>query len=199
MPFFPGQERTEPVLLFVRRHWFALASHFIVPVVLGVIPSAIGLGAQWLGVTFFIDATGLGYTLYVLGVHLLWLLAVVLAFAAFVDYYLDYWVVTDRRIVSVEQSGLFARTVAQLHLSRVQDATARVRGPVATVLDYGDVFIQTAGEEARFVFTSIPHPNQLIARVMTLHQNAVGATASPTTTVPPASGTSPPENTPRQS
>lgn len=179
MPLFPGQERSEPVLIFIRRHWFALAYRLIVPVVLALLPSAVGLGAQYSGATFFVEAAGFGYTLYALGVHLFWLLAIVLALAAFVDYYLDYWVVTDRRIVSVEQSGLFSRTVAQLHLSRVQDATARVHGPVATVLDYGDVFIQTAGEEARFVFTSIPHPNQVIARIMTLHQSTSVTIDSP--------------------
>lgn len=178
--------------MFVRRHWFALAHRLIAPAVLALVPSAVGLGAQYAGATLFVEAAGLGYTLYALGVHLFWLLAIVLALAAFVDYYLDYWVVTDRRIVSVEQSGLFSRTVAQLHLSRVQDATARIHGPVATVLDYGDVFIQTAGEEARFVFTSIPHPNQLIARVMTLHQNTAVANAPPDPTPAPAPTASPP-------
>ena len=50
------------------------------------------------------------------------------AFIEFTDYYLDTWIVTTERIISIEQKGLFERTASELDLISVQDATAEVHG-----------------------------------------------------------------------
>lgn len=173
----PGLEPGEEVKLFVRRHWVALARGLVGPVVLAVPPVAVRVGLTYRGVDLFEEPLGLGGLLLGLAGHLIWLIALLFALSVFVDYYLDTWVVTDRRLISIEQAGLFARTIAQLHLARVQDATARVEGPLATVLDYGDVFIQTAGEQERFIFTSIHHPNRVVTQIMELHRTV--ATSEP--------------------
>jgi len=55
----------------------------------------------------------------------------------------------------------------------VQDATSEVKGKVATVLNFGNVYVQTAGEEKRFVFEEIPAPRQVASKIIELHQSAV--------------------------
>lgn len=80
-------------------------------------------------------------------------------FTAFVNYYLDMWIVTNDRIIDIRQHGLFARTIAELDLFRVQDATSECKGLFATSFDYGNVYIQTAGEQQRFIFHNIPNPH----------------------------------------
>ena len=89
-------------------------------------------------------------------------------FHAFVDYYLDVWIVTNQRIINIEQKGLFSRIVSEQKLNRVQDITSEVHGIWATMMHFGTVYIQTAGEEPRFVFKQIPHPYDVRKVVNTL-------------------------------
>jgi len=89
-------------------------------------------------------------------------------FQMFMDYYLDVWIVTTRRILSIEQTGLFSRVVSELRLYRVQDVTATVNGLFHTLLNYGELEIQTAGEKTHFVFEEIPHPMNISKSILEL-------------------------------
>ena len=89
-------------------------------------------------------------------------------FQNFLDYFLDIWIVTNKRVLNIEQTGLFARTVSELRLYRVQDVTSTVKGFIPTLFDYGNMEIQTAGEKVRFVFEQIPHPTRISKSVLEL-------------------------------
>ncbi len=86
----------------------------------------------------------------------------------FVEYYLDLWVVTDHKIHNVEQKNLFSRTVSELDLASVQDVTSEIKGVIPTLLDYGDVHVQTAAEKERFSFEQVPHPEKVRAALLGL-------------------------------
>lgn len=91
-----------------------------------------------------------------------YLLAIWLFFyTAFIDYYLDVWIVTNDRIIDIRQSGLFGRTIAELDLFRVQDVTSECKGFFATIFNYGNVYIQTAGAKQRFTFVNVPDPHHI--------------------------------------
>jgi uncharacterized membrane protein YdbT with pleckstrin-like domain len=77
--------------------------------------------------------------------------------------------VTDRRIVDIEQDGLFHRKISELSLDEIQDVSARVNGPFATLFHYGDVLIQTAGTLPNFIFTAVPHPYRVSKEIADLH------------------------------
>ncbi|MEK7452158.1 MAG: PH domain-containing protein [Patescibacteria group bacterium] len=94
------------------------------------------------------------------------------AFIEFTDYYLDTWIVTTERIISIEQKGLFERTASELDLISVQDATAEVHGFLETIFEFGDVLVQTAGEQKRFHFLSVNNPEQIKETVMKLTREA---------------------------
>lgn len=84
-------------------------------------------------------------------------------------YLLDIWIVTDHRIIDSEQHGFFKRTVAELSLSKIQDISVEISGLIPTFLDYGNLEIQTAGTENKFMFKQIPHPNEVKDIIMNLH------------------------------
>jgi hypothetical protein len=86
----------------------------------------------------------------------------------FVDYYLDMWIVTTGKVLNIEQHGLFSRTVSELDLTTVQDVTSEIKGLIPTILNYGYVYIQTAGKEERFIFEQVPHPDKVRARLLEL-------------------------------
>ncbi|OGF33927.1 hypothetical protein A2223_02390 [Candidatus Falkowbacteria bacterium RIFOXYA2_FULL_35_8] len=51
--------------------------------------------------------------------------------------------------------------MSEKDLGRMQDITSDVKGFLPTILNYGDVHIQTAGEEQRFVFKQIPNAEEV--------------------------------------
>ncbi len=89
-------------------------------------------------------------------------------FAQFIEYYLDNWIITNDRLVSIDQRGLFARTISELDLYRIQDARSEIHGIFATMFNYGDVIAQTAGEKEFFILKGIPDPHHIRQRLLDL-------------------------------
>lgn len=75
-------------------------------------------------------------------------LALVLIFAVYewIIWYFDVYIISDTRIIQIEQKGVFHRTVSEAPLERVQDVTFDVKGIFPTLFNYGDVKVQTASE-----------------------------------------------------
>jgi len=91
---------------------------------------------------------------YILTMYLLF-------FVRFIDYYLDLWIVTNDRIIDVEQHNLFARSITELDLFRIQDVTVETHGFFATIVNYGDVYVKTASSNTHIVFYAVGHPNKI--------------------------------------
>jgi hypothetical protein len=68
--------------------------------------------------------------------------------------------ITDRSLVQVMQRSLFIRKVSRLSISNVEDVSAEQRGILPTILNYGTLIIQTAGELDNFIFPTCPDPNK---------------------------------------
>ena len=78
--------------------------------------------------------------------------------------------VTNEHIVDIDQTTLFNRSVATLNLSRIQDVSADVKGPVQTLLQYGTVVVQTAGQEQNFHFDYMPRPYEAEQYILEIHK-----------------------------
>lgn len=155
----PNQRNNEHVVLFLRRHWFALLAIATAFILLVGVPLVVG----W----YFVDTVQswiahpvIGPLLVVLG-SIYFLSIWLFAFLEFTDYYLDTWIITNERIINIEQEGLFNRTASELDLAAVQDTTAEIRGILQTIFTYGQVYVQTAGEKGRFHFKNIDNPERV--------------------------------------
>jgi uncharacterized membrane protein YdbT with pleckstrin-like domain len=153
-------EKTEYVL---RRHWiilmrdvFFLALEIILPILIVFALSDLvreGLADPVFGPAMMLFASG--YILFV------WLLF----FHNFIDYYLDTWMVTNERIVHIEQIGFFARTQVEIRFFRIQDVASEVEGLWGTLFGYGTVHVQSAGESARYVMKQVPNAHEVARHV----------------------------------
>jgi uncharacterized membrane protein YdbT with pleckstrin-like domain len=76
-------------------------------------------------------------------------------------YMLNTVILTNKRIIENQQLGLFKHAVSELALNRIQDITVSVFGVVAEFLKFGDIEIQTAGEEKNFIFRQVPNPHAI--------------------------------------
>lgn len=155
----PNQRPDEHVVLFLRRHWFAMLGILTAFVILTVIPATL-IYAFWDTVQGWMNHSLWG-PLFVIVASMYFLSVWLFAFLEFTDYYLDTWIVTNERIINIEQEGLFHRTASELDLASVQDTTAEIRGIVQTIFTLGNVFVQTAGSKGRFHFKNIDNPEEV--------------------------------------
>lgn len=152
---FPGQYPDEKILLVKRRHWIVLLGFGLMILVLCFIPV---FAYTLLPLIIEIPDNELFGKLFSFIMGLYYLCLTAMTFFAIIDYYLDIWIITTQRIVSVEQRGLFHRVVVEVRYSQIQDITSSVSGLIPTYFQFGDVRIQTAAEAERMILKQITHP-----------------------------------------
>ncbi len=156
-------EPHETIILRGRRHWFILALRLLplvpfifIPLVVFGILSAISPQTASL---IKMSGNGSSFAVFVL---FSWFLFVWIgAFIIWTDYFLDVLVVTNKRIINIEQKALFSREIASLRLDKIQDITIDINGIIATFLSFGNMRIQTAGEQEEFLIRFIQNPEAL--------------------------------------
>ena len=152
----------ETIIRIVRRHpinvFPVLAATALVLIGLMVASFNIGLNAD--AVAKFISPA-LATSIILILAALMTLVAVI----AYVIYRQNRIILTNQNLCQIEQFGLFGRTTSKLHLNDVQDVTGRREGLWATLLNYGDLVVETAGEEENFVFKQAPNPAALASLI----------------------------------
>jgi hypothetical protein len=161
-----GIKSDEEIIFFMRRHWFVILPILVGFVITLMLPFAVYEGLLFLQPNFLTIETN--FILFILGASIFFLYSWLFIFQQFVDWYLDIWIVTNQRIINIEQRGLFGRVMSELMLYNVQDVTSEVNGFIRSMLDYGTVHIQTSAEKVRFQFEDIEHPSFLAKRVLEL-------------------------------
>lgn len=158
-------ESDEEILYTARKHWFIFAAEAFFLVVLAVIPAALFFVPRSL-VAFFKSAVQVDLSgLVLLFLWCLWLLILwtVLVFL-WTDYYLDVWLVTTKRVIDIEQKGMFSRRVSSFSFNQIQDATVDVRGLLATCIGFGTVRFRTASNET-FCLRGVARPQELKEKI----------------------------------
>jgi len=155
----PGRLPEEKIIKILRRDIFILFKKIIMFVFLIILPFVF-----FYFVLFFqpdLLSGIIARPLIILGTSSYFLFIWLFFFFSFIDYYLDIWIITNERIIDVQQEGFFARTISEQRLYRVQDVTSEVHGFFPTILKYGNVYIQTAGARQRFLFSEVPLPDEI--------------------------------------
>jgi len=159
-------DENEKLIKVFRKHPFYMIIEFIILGIVAVIPI---LFMNFLFSTDSLDVVYLIMFLYFIFLVILW----VVGFVSWTNYYLDMWVLTDKRVISVEQNGLFSREISSLRLDRIQDVKVEVSGLIDTLLHIGSVQIQTAGTEKEFVIYSAKSPNIIREEILRFHNNQI--------------------------
>ena len=160
----PNQERNESTVLFLRRHWIEVVEIIAVTLFMLAVPIIFLFLANRGDVLIGEHPVYGPLSAVIISIYLFIVLLVTMT--QYTDYYLDTWIVTNERIINIEQKGLFSRVVSELHLNQVQDVTSETHGLIATFLSYGNVQIQTAGSIARFNFKQVDNPED-VKRIIT--------------------------------
>ncbi|MBI2798534.1 PH domain-containing protein [Candidatus Saccharibacteria bacterium] len=164
---YPGQPADEVTKRVIYKHIISIVPFLVATVIVGV---AVVVGLSYLSMNPNVLPIKFSAGLFslvgfgVIVMLLLMLVAVVWIWRA------NKIVVTNQHIVDIDQIGLFNKRVSTLTLSRIQDVSARVRGPLQTVLGYGNINVQTAGEDRNFEFDYVPNPYDLENYILEVHK-----------------------------
>lgn len=156
-------EENEEIIKVIRKHWLPMALSLVVGFLVAIAP-----------IVFFIILKNILFSdltlqnLYVLiFIYFIFLIFVWISiFVAWINYYLDIWVLTNKKIVDIEQIGLFSRKISSIRLDKIQDVQIEVLGIVDTFFKIGNIKVQTAANNENFIIKTASNPEQIKQLIM---------------------------------
>ncbi len=151
----------EKIVLIVRKHWIAIVGQLVVFAVAAIAPLFLLVALPFVIPNF--SSWWEGNVIYLCSfAYSIWLMIFwVSFFFAWTTYHLDIWVVTTHRIFIVEQHGMFYREISSLTLDKIQDLTIDMNGFLSTMLKFGEILVETAGEHKNFRFPNARNPEAM--------------------------------------
>lgn len=154
---FRNKHENETVLLFVRKHFVTNFVWVTLSIILLSLPLILGPLGGFFNFSFpFLNALQL---LFFTVFYYLFVLSYV--FIRFITWYFNVSLVTNERVVDIDFSDVIYKNLASTTLDLVQDVNYTQSGVFRTFFHYGDVDVQTAGEEAHFDFDAVPQPDKV--------------------------------------
>jgi uncharacterized membrane protein YdbT with pleckstrin-like domain len=167
---FPSQRPNESIYVFVRPYFLAFLPWIVIG--LGLLLAAIIFVVLILAGFPDLLADVFARNVFVIITSAFLLLLVPFMTVAFLDFYYDLHIVTDRRLVDIDQNKLFSREINELALEEVQDVTTQNSGIFSSVFDFGHVLIETAGSQQKFEFNNVLHPREIASIILDLSDQA---------------------------
>ncbi len=151
---FDNQRKDEEVVLMSRRHPWVLAKSGLIAVIVILIVAS----------SFMIFGASL-ITSIALVVSL-----VFIALYGFIRWFVfanDIYILTNQRIINIDQSGFFSRRVSEAELANILNVSYEVQGPVKSLLNFGDISIDTSGSDRNFlVLKNIENPHFIQEKIV---------------------------------
>ena len=73
----------------------------------------------------------------------------------------SFCLITNQRVINIDQRSFFNRQITETDFSKIQDVTNTTSGMIGTTFNIGDIIIQTAGTQNQLVIKIIPDPYQV--------------------------------------
>ena len=93
------------------------------------------------------------------------------AYVSWIDYYMDLFIITNERVLRLEQAVLFSQKISETSFQHIQDVSSQVRGFINSFLNIGTIYIETAGDRENFSFTHVKDPAAITAMILELQKN----------------------------
>lgn len=155
---FENQEKGEKIVLLLRAHIITLVPALFLIIILLITPIFVLSTLAVLG----INLTEIIRPALLTAIIFAWYLFTGgYTFLRFLLWFFNIYLVTNERLVDFDFTGFLLKSVSETRLNKIQDVTSRIFGPVRTLFNFGDVFVQTAGTEREFEFHAVPKPDQV--------------------------------------
>lgn len=158
--YYPWQLEGERLLTLSRRHPYFLISRLLLPAAVLSVPLALA--------AFGLDFNGVATLYLFLGPG-----AVLLFLFFYWSWQHNYYALTDRRILHVEETPFIYQEHSEAELERVQDLRVTRPDWLSRLLGYGDLQIETAGTGGIIEFHGLPDAEGFARDVLQAKEGAV--------------------------
>lgn len=151
---FESQLQDESVILVIRAHPILLVPWLVngLLLLIGLVLFNIYVPSLWHLTTMQLLFLNLSVVVFILSYY--WF--------HFLSYFFNVGVVSNRRILDIDFSSVLFKQISETRLERIEDITASSGGYVASLFNYGNIYIQTAGETVNFEFLDSPRPGDVV-------------------------------------
>lgn len=158
---FPGQQPGEDVELVFRQHPLVMRKPLIIGLLL-ILLAVLPLDFIFSGPLYP----------WLVKIALIVTAVVLVAYWPyyFVGWYYSVYIVTDRRLIEIKQSGLFDRKVREWQLDLIQNLNYHINGFQAVIFHYGTITAETYS--GNLEMKTIYKPVEIHARLMEISRRA---------------------------
>jgi|SRR3989338_1326266 len=155
---FQTQKHNELIILFLRAHLITNVSWLVLSLILITLPIIALIFLPKLGINFSASSQTIRFT----GVYIFFYCLIVFSyvFINFLHWFYNIFLVTTERIVDVDYSDIVMHNIASTNLNHIEDVNYTQSGFIPTLFNYGNLFVQTAGNERNFEALSISKPRE---------------------------------------
>lgn len=145
----------EKVLLVIKRHW-------IVYIMLSLV------FLTWILFTIILYTVLWANLLTNLTCALWWIFFSILLYLKWLNHELDMYIVTNNRVIWVDQIGFLNRTVSECNLWQVQEVNTKTSWLLANLLNYWTLTIQTAWNQTTLKMDFAPDAMQWARQILNI-------------------------------
>lgn len=161
---FETQGRDEEIVLLLRRHPVTQLKWILFSFFLILLPL--------IGIPFVLEAEILPkFVTFNLLVFLIlfWYIGTFgYSFMKFLLWFYNVNIVTNQRLVDIDFPFLLLKESTATRIEQIEDVTHKRGGFLRTILDFGDVFVQTAGAKPNIEFLDIPSPDKVVREIVSI-------------------------------
>lgn len=83
----------------------------------------------------------------------------------------DLFILTNQRLIKIDQKGFFSRRVSETELDNVYNINYEIKGFMKSLLNFGDIKISTVGDDVSTIaLPNIENPHFVQEKIMDLHK-----------------------------
>ncbi|MDP2585866.1 MAG: hypothetical protein Q8P29_03225 [Candidatus Levybacteria bacterium] len=155
---FQGQKPNESIIIFLRSHFITNLPCITIAILLIILPIIIWVVLPMLNanITSSLDIS----RFIIVYVCLYYLIVFSYVFVCFLHWFYSVFIATTQQVVDIDYSDVVIHHIAVTSISHVQDVRYTQSGFIPTFLNYGNIFVQTAGTELNFQEFSVPKPRE---------------------------------------
>lgn len=167
---FQNQEHDEVIILFLRKHFITNVPWIATVALLIFLPLFVYLFL----ISQSFSLISFSNELKTIIIAFYYLLVFAYAYISFITWYYDVFIISQKRIVDIDFSDLIYHHMAITKIELVQDVIYSQTGFLRSFFNYGNLFIQTAGNNPNFDALAIPQP----AKAAHIISNLIGKEVS---------------------
>ena len=151
----------EQIIIAVRKHWVVFRTPFLLTFFFPFVLIAFSMfvsDPQFHLPAFFSEkvSVGLMYICFIIFIIGFFMFIVQLFL-----WYRTFYIVTNQRLIKIEQENFFTHQAHHMYLDKVQDAILRIPGFQAVLYGYGNISVQGSSKTAQIEFNKVGKPKKM--------------------------------------